>query len=84
MQKLLKKAGHLFIYAATIYRFLLEFCDPDSQILQMLSSTSESDLSTKDLDEMYNVIVQAAAVRGDRGDRIAGYFRAIVRPIILL
>jgi hypothetical protein len=46
MQKLLKKAGHLLICAATIYRFLLESCDPDGQILQMLSSASESDLSS--------------------------------------
>jgi hypothetical protein len=33
MQQLLGKAGHLFIYAATISRFLLKSCDPDGQVL---------------------------------------------------
>jgi hypothetical protein len=83
MRQLLGKAGHLFIYAATISRFLLKSCDPDGQVQQMLSSTSQSDLSTKNLDEMYEVIIQAV-VRGDQGEDRVGYFRRIVGSIILL
>ena len=80
MQKLLEKAGHLFIYAATISRFLYDSCDPDKQIL---SSATKSDLSTKYLDEMYEVIVQAAVHGDQRADRI-GYFRKVVGSIIIL
>jgi NACHT domain len=47
MQKLLEKVRHLLIYAVTIYRFLRRSYDPDGEVLQMLSRTSESDLSTK-------------------------------------
>ena len=83
MQKLLEKAGRLFIYAATMYRFLFDSCDPDKQISSMVSSAHKSDLSTKNLDEMYEVIVQAV-VHGEPGDDGIGYFHTIVGSIIVL
>ena len=64
-------------------RFLFESCDPDGQISSMVGSTSKFNLSTKHLDEMYEVIIRAV-VHGDQGvDRI-GYFRTIVGSIIVL
>jgi hypothetical protein len=82
MQKLLQKAGHLFIYATTISHFLRKSSDPNRGIGRILEGTSKSSLPTKDLDNMYTLIVQAAIA--EQGEEDVQEFLKLVGSIVVL
>ncbi|THU75479.1 WD40 repeat-like protein, partial [Dendrothele bispora CBS 962.96] len=64
MDKLIKSSGKLFIYAATLVKYI---CDPDfpdlasSKVQEMTSMGSSPDkIQTQDLDELYSTILKKA------------------------
>ncbi|THU78458.1 hypothetical protein K435DRAFT_973529 [Dendrothele bispora CBS 962.96] len=64
MNKLIKSSGKLFIYAATLVKYI---CDPDfpdlasSKVQEMTSTNSSPDKSqTQDLDQLYSTILKKA------------------------
>ena len=86
IQKLLQKADRLFIYAATICRFISKSRFPESRLSEILQVTSVNHSSTKKLDEMYMLILNysvAGACDEDKED-VARLFKQIVGSIITL
>jgi hypothetical protein len=53
IQKLIHKADRLFIYAATVCRFIGGCLYPEKRLSEMLQVSSASPSSTKELDRMY-------------------------------
>jgi NACHT domain len=82
MPKLPQKAGHLFIYATNISHFLQKSSYPNRGIGRILEGTSKSSLPTKDLDNMYTLIVQAAIAEQEEED--VQEFLKVVGSIIVL
>jgi hypothetical protein len=86
IQKLVQKAGQLFIYAATACRFLSKSTFPKKQLSEMLQVNSSTNSSTKELDEMYMLVLKHLINEGndeDNGD-ITTLFKRVVGSITVL
>jgi len=86
IQKLIRRADRLFIYAATACRFLYNSAFPKKRLSEMLEVKSISHSSTKELDEMYKLVLRQSIARGSNEDRedLAMLFKQIVGSIIIL
>lgn len=86
VQKLVKKSGRLFIYAATACRFLNKSLYPKKRLSEMLQADSASHSSTKELDEMYKMILSNLIIEGQDEDNndVARLFKLTVGSIIIL
>jgi len=86
IQKLIRRADRLFIYAATACRFLYNSAFPKKRLSEMLKVKSISHSSTKELDEMYKLVLRQSIARGGDEDRedLAMLFKQIVGSIIIL
>jgi hypothetical protein len=86
VQKLVKKADRLFIYAATACRFLSKSPLPKKRLTEMLHVDSANHSSTKELDEMYKMIFKNLMINSQDEDNrdVARLFKQIVGSIIIL
>jgi len=91
IQRLVEKAAGLFIYAATIYRFIRDDnYDPEDQLSAILEEghdTPPSQSPTKYLDDMYTKLLQNAVVGNQIvcvDDHLAVRFRKILGSIIVM
>ena len=78
IQKLIHKADRLFIYAATVCRFIGGCLYPEKRLSEMLQVSSASPSSTKELDRMYMQILEYSIATGCDEDRkdMARLFKA--------
>jgi hypothetical protein len=86
IQKLLQKADRLFIYAATICRFISKSRYPETRFSEILRASSAGQSSTKELDKMYRQILTYSiteAYEADKEDMVR-LFNQIVGSIITL
>ena len=86
IQRLVLKADHLFIYAATALRFIGKSRSPQKRLSEMLQISSAGHPSTKELDNMYALILRRLLVDccDDEEDEVLELFRQIVGSIIVL
>lgn len=86
IQKLIRRADRLFIYAATACRFLYNSPFPRRRLSEMLKVKSTGHPSTKELDEMYKLVLRQSIARGSDEDTedLAMLFKQIVGSIIIL
>lgn len=86
IQTIVQKADRLFIYAATVCRFIAESRFPEKRMSEMLQAESMSRSSTGELDKMYSEILKHALDEGNEEDReeMASLFKQIVGSIIIL
>jgi len=90
IQRLVEKAAGLFIYAATIYRFIGDdHYTPEEQLSVILEEDHDtpSESPTKHLDDMYTKLLQHSVVGNQTvrmGDHLAVRFRKIVGSIIIM
>jgi len=89
IQRLVEKADGLFIYAATIYRFIRDDnYTPEDQLSVILEDHNTPPQSpTKHLDDMYTKLLQQSVVGSQIvrvDDHLAVRFRNIVGSIIIL
>jgi WD40 repeat protein len=86
IQMLVQRAGRLFIYAATACRFLGKSQYPKKRLSEMLLINSASHSSTKELDEMYMLILKNLITEGQDEDNedVTSFFKQIVGSIIIL
>ena len=86
IQKLIRRADRLFIYAATACRFLYNSPFPKKRLSEMLKVKSTGHPSTKELDEMYKLVLRQSIARGSNEDTedLAILFKQIVGSIIIL
>ncbi|KAK2809659.1 hypothetical protein FQN50_003716 [Emmonsiellopsis sp. PD_5] len=86
IQKLVQRADRLFIYAATVCRFVAESRFPEKRLAEMLEAETMSRSSTAELDKMYLQILSNALEEGSDEDRadMAALFKEIVGTIIIL
>jgi hypothetical protein len=83
---LVQRAGGLFIYAATVCRFIGKF-RPIERLSLVLQRKTTSKLPTRDLDEMYTKVLESL-IPGDYDEHdqeeLAGLFTKIVGSIVIL
>ncbi|KKZ62642.1 hypothetical protein EMCG_03052 [[Emmonsia] crescens] len=86
IQTLVQKADRLFIYAATVCRFIAESRFPEKRMSEMLQAESMSRSSTGELDKMYSEILKHVLDEGNEEDKkeMASLFKQIVGSIIIL
>ena len=85
-QELIKRAGRLFIYAATTCRFLQRSIYPEECLLKMLDVKVTGHSSTKELDNMYMLVLHQPITDccdEERNDLVRR-FKRIVGSIIIL
>jgi len=90
VQRLVEKAAGLFIYAATIYRFIRDDnYSPEEQLSVILEEDHDtpSQSPTKHLDDMYTKLLQHSVI-GNQDARVNDHltvrFRTIVGSIIIM
>jgi len=88
IQRLVERAAGLFIYAATIYRFIRDNNRaPEDQLSVILEDHNLSQSPTKHLDDMYTKLLQHSVV-GNQIVHVDDYsvvqFRKIIGSIILM
>jgi hypothetical protein len=86
IKTLLQRADRLFIYAATVCRFLEQARFPQKRLTEMLSLTSTNTSSTKDLDLMYLLVLTTSIDNASEDERedLSNLFRQIIGSIIVL
>ncbi|EGC40965.1 conserved hypothetical protein [Histoplasma capsulatum var. duboisii H88] len=86
IQTLVQRADRLFIYAATVCRFIGESRFPEKRMSEILQTESMSRSSTSELDKMYSEILKHVLDEGSDEDKedMAGLFKQIVGSIIVL
>ena len=85
-QGLVQRAGRLFIYAATACRYLQKTNYPEERLPEMLDAKATSRSSTKELDDMYTLVLRQPidnCCDEERGDLVR-LFKQIVGSIIIL
>ncbi|KAJ5721909.1 uncharacterized protein N7483_009843 [Penicillium malachiteum] len=82
-RKLAKRTGRLFIYAATVCRFL-EGNFPEERLGILLSTESTDDSPTADLDEIYSMALRQKTTESAEKATLIALFQKIVGTIILL
>jgi len=93
IEQLVERAAGLFIYAATILRFIQDGIDgPEEQPSLVLSASKSSRSATKHLDGIYTTLLQHS-VLGKWGDeqeceqeceQLAGRFRQVVGSLVVM
>jgi len=87
IQLLVERAAGLFIYAATIYRFIRDSMDPEYQLSVILSGEYKSASPTGNLDKIYTNLLQYSVI-GDRPlcehEALLQGFRQIVGSIVII
>ncbi|KAL4787297.1 hypothetical protein BJX76DRAFT_354244 [Aspergillus varians] len=86
IQRLITKAGRLFIYASTACRYLQNSVYPERRLPQMLDAGVKGHSSTKALDDMYLLIlgqVFALCTSEDR-DEVALLYKQVVGSIVVM
>ncbi|OAX84576.1 hypothetical protein ACJ72_01054 [Emergomyces africanus] len=86
IQTLVHKAGGLFIYAATVCRFVAESRFPEKRMTKLLEAESMSRSSTGELDKMYSEILEHGLGGGSDEDQeeMKSLFKQIVGALIVL
>ncbi len=86
IQRLVLKADHLFIYAATALRFIGKARSPQKRLSEMLQINSAGHPSTKELDNMYALILRRllADCCDNEEDEVLELFRQVVGSIVVL
>ncbi|EDN02269.1 predicted protein [Histoplasma mississippiense (nom. inval.)] len=86
IQTLVQRADRLFIYAATVCRFIGESRFPEKRMSEILQTESMSRSSTSELDKMYSEILKHVLDEGSDEDKedMAGLYKQIVGSIIVL
>ncbi|PGH10423.1 hypothetical protein GX51_00182 [Blastomyces parvus] len=86
IQTLVQKADRLFIYAATVCRFIGESRFPEKRMNELLQTESMSRSSTSELDRMYSEILNHVLDEGSDEDKedMACLFKEIVGSILVL
>jgi hypothetical protein len=86
IQALLQKADRLFIYAATICLFIRKSRFPERRLSEMLQVNSSSHSSMRELDNMYQQILNhsMADASDEDSEDIARLFKQVVGSIIIL
>ncbi|KAJ5727682.1 hypothetical protein N7493_005502 [Penicillium malachiteum] len=80
---LAQRTGRLFIYAATVCRFL-EGNFPEERLDILLSTESTGDSPTADLDEIYSMVLRQKITESAEKTTLIALFQKIVGTIILL
>ncbi|KAJ5634772.1 hypothetical protein N7528_002614 [Penicillium herquei] len=80
---LAQRTGRLFIYAATVCRFL-EGNFPEERLDILLSTESTDDSPTADLDEIYSMVLRQKITESAEKSTLIALFQKIVGTIILL
>jgi len=85
IEKLVERAAGLFIYAATVLRFIQDGIDgPEEPLSLVLSATKSSLSATEHLEGIYTTLLQHS-VLGRRGHpECAGRFRQVVGSIVVM
>lgn len=85
---LVEKADRLFIYAATVCRFIGDpFYSPEERLSFVLQSSTMVQSSKKELDKMYTQVLKCSIFGdSDRDDikQLGKQFRRVVGPIVIL
>ncbi|KAJ6028153.1 hypothetical protein N7540_003729 [Penicillium herquei] len=80
---LAQRTGRLFIYAATVCRFL-EGSFPEERLDTLLSTESTDDSPTADLDEIYSMVLRQKITESAEKTTLIALFQKIVGTLILL
>jgi hypothetical protein len=83
IRKLVQRADRLFIYAATICRFLRQSKFPKRRLDEMLKANSTTQLQAKELDQMY-ILILKTLINEDQNDNdeVARSFKLIIGSIV--
>jgi len=82
LPRLVEKANGLFIYAATVCRFVgYKHSSPQKRLDLVLVDSTENGSPTEKLDSIYTTILRSTV--GDREDSLRR-FRQVVEPIVIL
>jgi len=89
LDRLVQKAGGLFIYATTVCRFIgYEYSHPPNRLILVLNDTKEHGSSMEQLDSMYTTLLRHAVTSKDgkpqEEELLAQRFRRIVGSIVVL
>ncbi|KLJ11401.1 hypothetical protein EMPG_09706 [Blastomyces silverae] len=86
IQTLVQKADRLFIYAATVCRFIGESRFPEKRMDEILHTETMSRSSTSELDRMYSEILNHVLDQGSDEDKedMAYLFKQIIGSILVL
>ncbi|OJD19429.1 hypothetical protein AJ78_00603 [Emergomyces pasteurianus Ep9510] len=86
IQTLVQKAAGLFIYAATVCRFVAESRFPEKSMTKLLEAESMSRSTTGELDKMYSDILEHGLSGGSDEDNeeMKSLFKQIVGSIVVL
>ncbi|KAI5845957.1 hypothetical protein BZA05DRAFT_342136, partial [Tricharina praecox] len=89
LDNLVRKAGGLFIYAATVCRFIGDIDeDPEERLTSVLSDeTMEHGSSTQQLNSMYTTLLISAVVEGrepEKKPELLRRFKRIIGSIVIL
>jgi len=89
LDRLVRKAGGLFIYATTVCRFIgYEYSHPPNRLILVLKDTKEHGSSMEQLDSMYTTLLRHAVTSKDgkpeEEELLAQRFRRIVGSIVVL
>ncbi|KAK2778994.1 hypothetical protein FQN52_002663 [Onygenales sp. PD_12] len=86
IQNLVQRADRLFIYAATVCRFVAESRFPEKRLTEMLEAENMSRSSTGELDKMYLQILNHALEEGSDEDKadMAALFKQVVGATVIL
>jgi hypothetical protein len=87
MEKLLRRSGKLFIYAATAVKFIDNGWSPKRALATFLSAnTSDSQTSHAALDAVYRKIVEPIGnlAGGNRTNEMVAFFRRVVGTVVVL
>ena len=82
-QTLVKRTGRLFIYAATVCRFL-DGVFPEDKLEALLSTNPEDESPMADLDEVYHLVLRQNITESTDKKTLVNLFQRIVGSIILL
>ena len=87
--RLVQKAGGLFIYAATVCRFIgYEYSHPPNRLILVLNDTKEHGSSMEQLDSMYTTLLRYAVTpkngKPQEEELLSQRFRRIVGSIVVL
>jgi hypothetical protein len=83
---LTQRAGRLFIYAATVCRYICKSRYPENRLSETLRVGSAGHSSMKELDAMYMLILKYSITEGcdEDNEDMARLFKPIVGSIIIL
>jgi len=85
IEQLVEKAAGLFIYAATILRFIQDGIDgPEEPLSLVLSATKSSLSATEHLDGIYTTLLQHSVLGKQGYQECVGRFRQVIGSIVVM